>query len=133
MPFAPSPMTSCPPFWRTSITMRRMKAASSTTRMRAMSPSVVDHVDRNLKRVSGHDVEQALLRRVLSLEHAGADVDLVAGEVELDELAGEIGVRRRAHAGDRRSSLVEGHARHLDAAERVEVHGTGIGAAPAGP
>src|SRR3978361_2014177 len=68
-------MTSCPPPWRTSITMRRMKAASSTTRIRAMSLRMVGRGDENLRspcqsaEASGDDVDERLLDLVLRADH----------------------------------------------------------------
>src|SRR3954452_8844222 len=85
MPLAASPTTSWPPVWRTSMTMRRMNAASSTTRMRAMSLGGRPGGRRSETAPSGEQVD-------------GRAGDLVLGG--LDARVGVVGDARRDQAAD---------------------------------
>src|SRR3954463_12071361 len=90
MPLAASPTNPWPPVWRTSMTMRRMKAASSTTRMRAMSLGGRPGGRGSEPAPSGQQVDGRARDRILAGLDAGVGVVGDARRDEAADLLGEV-------------------------------------------
>src|SRR4051812_4113293 len=149
-------MTSWPPVWRTSITMRRMNAASSTTRMRAISPRWSTGRGRPETGRSDPDVQQRARDLVLGPHDRGVRVVGDAAGDQAPDLLGEVdalvggrrdgrgdpaaggrglvdalGVEvRRVHVGDVVAHDIDDQRGGPHPAERVEVHTTWCRPAP---